>query len=537
MNRFDKKKHKISKVLKKYWGYDSLKPKQIQIIEKFVNKEDVIGLLPTGYGKSMCYLIPPLITKKTIFIISPLISLMEDQKDKLLKRGIPVSALHGNNTNKDRDIFDIIDGKIKIVYMSPEFLVKNDGLDIAKSLVKNKKLGFLAVDESHCISVWGHDFRRDYLYLYKFRKSFPKIPILAVTATATKIVIDDIHKHLNMNGNNLISGNFDRPNLSLHFIDMIKENLLNKAYKICISGNYHEFKKTKKKCKLCKVKPYKYKYTDKELQVIKKKAKKLNLEDLNYYDIIKKYLQKYKEEDKIIIYINSRKEADEFASKLNKYYPKLVESYHAGMSKGMRYSIQNKFAKGDIKIIVSTIAFGMGIDQIVRAVFILGSCSSIEDYYQQIGRAGRDDKPADTYFVYDRNKIVRSINMTKLDPKLSEHYKKVKQQQMYNVLDLCETNMCKRRFILEYFKERAPKFFNCLNCSNCLKEKQDLTKEIYNYCKDKKDFDEKDNIKLIENGVFNKRGIKTDYINYWYKLIQFKKYKVKDIPDNLKINI
>ena len=189
---------KAKKILQKYWGFSELKDKQINVINELLLGNDVIGLLPTGYGKSMCYLIPPLVTKKAILIISPLISLMDDQKEKLTKMNIPVSALHGNNKDKDREIFEIIDGNIKIIYMSPEYLVKGDGLELAKSLIESNLLGFLAVDEAHCVSVWGHDFRPEYLKIREFRNLYPNIPILAVTATATKLVTSEITNFLNL---------------------------------------------------------------------------------------------------------------------------------------------------------------------------------------------------------------------------------------------------------------------------------------------------------------------------------------------------
>ena len=164
-----KKYHKrLKKVLEEKWGFSELKDKQMEIIEAIVtDKRDVVGLLPTGYGKSMTFLIPPLITRKVCIIISPLISLMEDQKEKLIEREIPVAALHGNNPNKDKEIFQIIDNEIHIVYMSPEFLIKGDGMELATTLNNDKMLGLFAIDESHCTSVWGHDFRNDYLQLGK----------------------------------------------------------------------------------------------------------------------------------------------------------------------------------------------------------------------------------------------------------------------------------------------------------------------------------------------------------------------------------
>ena len=213
------KYHKrLRKLLKSKWGFDTLKDKQMEIIEAIVGeKKDVVGLLPTGYGKSMTFIIPPLITKKVCIVISPLISLIDDQKQKLIDQDIPVAALHGNNSRKDKEIFDIIDCNIKIVYMSPEFLIKGDGMELATTLNNDKMLGLFAIDEAHCTSVWGHDFRNDYLKLGTFRDTFPKIPILAVTATATFKVVDDIIEFCKMKEPLLVRANFDRPNLFLRF--------------------------------------------------------------------------------------------------------------------------------------------------------------------------------------------------------------------------------------------------------------------------------------------------------------------------------
>jgi RecQ family ATP-dependent DNA helicase len=292
MSLWEKRKRKIAKKLKKYWGYTSLKPKQIEIISNFVDGKDVIGLLPTGYGKSMCYLVPPLITKKTIFIISPLISLMDDQKEKLLKRGIPVSALHGNNSRKDKEVFDIIDNKIRIVYMSPEYLINGDGMELAKTLFKDGNLGYFAVDESHCISVWGHDFRKSYLKLYKFRKKFPTIPILAVTATATDIVVKDIVKNLRMKNNLMIHANFDRPNLYIKCVNVFNENLRRVGNKYCLDGALHILN-SKDKCKKCNINPKTYNYSNDEFNQLRNNKKRKFVPKLSNIDLMKKYLNKY----------------------------------------------------------------------------------------------------------------------------------------------------------------------------------------------------------------------------------------------------
>ena len=403
---------KANKYLKKYWNISELKDKQIEVINELLLGNDVIGLLPTGYGKSMCYIIPPLITKKIMFIISPLISLMDEQKEKLLTLKIPCSALHGNNSNKDEEIQGILNGNIKIVYMSPEYLINCDGLELARTLLNNNTLGFLAVDESHCISVWGQDFRPEYTNIKKFREYFPDIPIIAVTATATKTVCNDITKILNLNDPKIVKTSFDRPNL---FIS-IKE--------------------------------------------LKEKTEKEN--------IIIEYINKFINE-KIIIYTNSRKNTEEIAFELNRIKNNCCNAYHAGLTKKTRENIQKKFTSGEVKVIISTIAFGMGIDQIVKCVLIFGSPSSIEEYYQQIGRGGRDGLPCETVLYFDYSKFKISQYMLKEFTKYPVLYK-VKKDNLNNIKDLVYIRTCRRKYILEYFNEKYNST-NCNNCDNCCRKR------------------------------------------------------------------
>jgi RecQ family ATP-dependent DNA helicase len=292
---------------------------------------------------------------------------MDEQKEKLLEIGIPCSALHGNNSNKDQEINEIMNNKIKIVYMSPEYLIKGDGLELAKVLIDDNKLGFLAVDESHCISVWGQDFRPEYTNINKFRQNFPQIPIIAVTATATETVCSDITKLLYLNNPIIVRTSFDRPNLYIEIKEIPKVSVI--------------------------------------------KNKKIKQEQIGKESIAIEYINKY-ENDKIIIYTNSRKNTEELAIELNKL-KQCCEAYHAGLSKKTRENIQKKFMTGEIKVIISTIAFGMGIDQIVKCVLIFGSPSSIEEYYQQIGRGGRDGLPCETVLYFDNHKYNIALFMLK----------------------------------------------------------------------------------------------------------------------------
>jgi RecQ family ATP-dependent DNA helicase len=431
---------KVKKYLKKYWKIESLKEKQVEVINELLLGNDVIGLLPTGYGKSLCYLLPPLITKKTIFIISPLISLMDDQKEKLNKMNIPCVALHGNNKNKDQEIFKIIDGDIKIVYMSPEYLIKSDGLDLAKTLIDDNKLGFFAVDESHCISVWGQDFRPDYTKIKTFRELFPQIPIIAVTATATDAVCQDITKMLGLKNPSLVRASFDRPNLFIKVQEIPTISVIEKSKK----GN--KFKNIQK-------------------TVAKEQ-------------LVLQWIKKYPGE-KIIVYTNSRKDSEELAIGLNKLINNCCEAYHAGLTKELREQIQSKFTDGEIKVIISTIAFGMGIDQKIRVVIIFGCPSSIEEYYQQIGRCGRDNIQSDTILYFDyKNLIIGKHMLRDIKIKWPALYKS-KIDNLNKIGKFAYLNTCRRKYILEYFNESCD-FFTCGNCDNCCEQEMiDMTEKIW----------------------------------------------------------
>ena len=476
----DKYHKRLSKLLKNKWGFDTLKNKQMEIIEALISeKKDVVGLLPTGYGKSMTFIIPPLITKKVCIVISPLISLMDDQKQKLIEQDIPVAALHGNNSKKDKEIFDIIDGKIRIVYMSPEFLMKGDGMELATTLNDDNMLGLFAIDEAHCTSVWGHDFRNDYLKLGTFRDKFPKIPILAVTATATFKVVDDIIKYCKMKEPLLVRANFDRPNLFLRF-------------------------------------------------------EKADGPQAKYVDpFIKKYI-KEDCEDRIIIYTNSRKDSIELAEDINQSNKKLSMAYHAGMSKKMRSIVQHKFNSGEVKVIVSTIAFGMSIDQTVRCVLIFGAPSSIEEYYQQIGRAGRDTHDAETVLFFQYKNIIIAQSM--LSKYTNLQVREAKSLGYRNMAKLNFIKTCRRRFILEYFGQ-VPKFFCCSNCDNCCETTMDVTDQMYDLLingeNHKEVFNKSELVKLQDKGLIALYG---DVIKVYQDLHNWKNIMIanKVTKENMK---
>ena len=405
--------------LKKYWGFDKLRSKQVKVIDSILKGNDTIALLTTGYGKSLCYLLPALHLDKTVIIISPLISLMEDQKEKLLRLGIPTASLHGNNSNKQKEIFEIVDGDIKIVYTSPEFISSPEGYQLLN--LCQDDIAYFAIDEAHCLSLWGHDFRPKYLKLKKLRKKYADIPVMAVTATATFKVVQDMVEILNMKNPNLIRSNMDRPNLSLN---------------------------------VCQVSNFEMKY-------------------------VKPLIDKYSNE-RTIIYVNTRKESDKIKDILERNTAKPVYLYHAGLSKGKRNRLQEAFSHHKNSIMVSTIAFGMGIDQVVRVVIAYGAPSSLEDYFQQIGRAGRDGKPSETLlmFVLQRKIIAQSmlVKDKKLD-KIKPNLFKSKNSKLWEIGDYAtKLTTCRRKFLLEHFGQKV-KWTECGNCDICCKKPEKYSKK------------------------------------------------------------
>ena len=381
---------KAKKYLLKYWNISELKDKQIQVINELLCNNDVIGLLPTGYGKSLCYIIPPLVTKKIMFIISPLISLMNEQKTKLVNVNIPCAALHSNNTNRNEEIDEIINGNIKIVYMSPEYLISN-GLEMAQQLIEMNKLGFLAVDEAHCISGWGHDFRPEYRNLRTIIKEIDNVPIIGLTATATEKVQEDILKTLGIPDAKTFKASFNRPNL------------------------FYE------------VRP-KTKDVDKDIiRFVKQRIGKSG-----------------------IVYCLSRKKVEEIAQVLQVNGIKAVP-YHAGLDAKTRVRHQDMFLMEDCDVVVATIAFGMGIDKPdVRFVIHHDIPKSLESYYQETGRAGRDGGEGHCLAFYAYKDIEKLEKFMASKPVAEQE---IGHALLQEVVGYAETSMNRRKYILHYFGE------------------------------------------------------------------------------------
>ncbi len=386
--------------LKKFFGYDSFRPGQEEIMRWVLSKKDCIVLMPTGGGKSLCYQLPALLMEGTTIVISPLISLMKDQVDALRAGGIQAATLNSSLGEEESGqvVRDCLNGRVKLLYMSPE-----TALARTPYLLHDIRIALFAVDEAHCVSQWGHDFRPEYTRLKLLREEFPSIPMMALTATADKVTRMDILTQLRLKHPKVFMSSFDRPNLSLAVVQGMQ-------------------KKSKDK-------------------------------------MIQTFIREHRGQSGIV-YCLSRKIVETVAQMLNDGgIPS--RPYHAGLPASEREAVQEAFVHDRIQVICATVAFGMGIDKSnVRWIIHYNLPKCIENFYQEIGRAGRDGMAADTLLFYSYGDVLQLTSFARESGQRDINLERLKRMQEY-----AEAKVCRRRILLNYFGETTAE--NCGNCDVC----------------------------------------------------------------------
>ena len=392
----------LEKLLERVFGFASFRPGQLEIIETILAKQNVLAVMPTGAGKSLCYQLPAIYSEQKTIIVSPLVALMDDQVSSLSQLGVQVSKIHSGVSRQENveQWKRFASSECKILYLSPERLMQTRMVDALKRF----SIGLFVVDEAHCISKWGADFRPDYENLKNLKSFFPDAKFAAFTATADKATRSDIAKNLTNGDCSVFVSGFDRPNLSLKVLP--KQNL---------KSNILQFLSGKKN-------------------------------------------------ESGIVYCLSRKDTDQLSSFLNSKGFNSI-SYHAGKTPEYRLDAQNRFMTEEAAVMVATVAFGMGIDKPdIRYVVHASMPGSVEAFYQEIGRAGRDGAPAETVMFYGLQDMVSRQRMI-FEGNGNEQHKILEYKRLEALIGYCETPACRRLALLSYFDETA---VNCGNCDNCI---------------------------------------------------------------------
>ncbi|MDU5004071.1 MAG: DNA helicase RecQ [Veillonella sp.] len=441
-------KQQALRMLETYFGYTSFRPAQEAPIASLLRNEDVIGIMPTGAGKSICFQIPALCKAGLTIVFSPLISLMKDQVDGLLVQNIPAALINSTLTQAEfnKTMYEVRSGKIKLLYIAPERLGSNFFCNVLRAL----PIAQVIVDEAHCISEWGHDFRPSYRLIGEWLNSLPKRPIVgAFTATATKYVENDIKKLLGLDNANVYVTGFDRPNLSFSVIRTPKR-----------------------------------------------------------MDYVVHYVRQHDNENGII-YCATRKDVDRVYENLTRAGIK-VGHYHGGLSDEVRREMQNAYADDKLQVMVATNAFGMGIDKSnVRYVLHYQMPRNMESYYQEAGRAGRDGAPAECILLYSGQDVQVHKYLIEQSIETPER-QEVELRKLQSMIDYCFCSNCLRKYMLNYFGESTV-WTTCDNCSSCKGsgDKVNVTKEAKAIFRAIMSTDERYGASMITSIV---RGERTDRI-------------------------
>ena len=395
---------RLKQALKHFFGYDDFRLDQLAVIETVLAGQDVMGIMPTGAGKSICYQLPAMLLPGITIVVSPLIALMKDQVDALIANGIHAAFLNSSQSQDEQRqvVANARSGNIKLLYIAPERIPANSSSFI--EFIRQLNPSLFAIDEAHCISSWGHDFRPEYLKLAVLKNNFPATPVIALTASADKLTQDDIVVKLGIPQAKVFISSFNRPNIWYYIRQ--KQNAIGQ---------------------------------------------------------IAEYIKKHKDECGII-YALSRSSTEQIAGTLHSMGIKAAY-YHAGLEAAERSKVQESFQKDQVKVIVATIAFGMGIDKSnVRFVIHHDVPKNIEGYYQETGRAGRDGLKSDAILFYSKGDIIKLKRFAVVEGNAEQtavSLNKLKKMELF-----CEADTCRRQYLMQYFGEPFPAY--CGSCDYCL---------------------------------------------------------------------